>query len=47
MEEFIRSIISFEHGAIETHIGHISLTKRHLSVQLGTTTLHILQLYFQ
>ncbi len=41
MEEFSRSISSFEHGAIEAHIGQIPPTKWHLSVPLGTTTLHI------
>lgn len=46
MEEFSRSISSFEHGAIETHIGQIPPTKWHLSVPLGTTTLHIAYLYF-
>jgi len=47
MEEFIRSISSFEHGDIETHIGHIPPTKRHLSIPLGTTTQHTVNLYFQ
>jgi hypothetical protein len=47
MENLICSTGSFSPKAFETHIGHISPTKWHLSVLLDTTTERILRLYFE